>query len=131
MAWRNYKAGNKYHAKKVSILGEVFDSKREAARYMELKELEMAGRISGLQRQKKFLLVPAQYEPETTGPRGGRIKGKLIEREVAYYADFYYFDEMSKKFIVEDTKSPATRTEAYILKRKMMLSFYGIRINEV
>ena len=83
MAWRNYGTGSKYHAKKVSILGEVFDSKREAARYMELKELEMAGRISGLQRQKKFVLVPAQYEPETTGPRGGKIKGKLLEREVA------------------------------------------------
>ena len=129
MAWRNYKAGNKYHAKKVSILGEVFDSKREAARYMELKELEMAGRISGLQRQKKFVLVPAQYEPETTGPRGGRIKGKLLEREVAYYADFVYFDEEEKDFVIEDTKG--VRTLDYIIKRKLMLWLNGYQIREV
>lgn len=131
MAWRNYKAGNKYHAKKVSILGEVFDSKREAARYMELKELEMAGRISGLQRQKKFVLVPAQYEPETTGPRGGKIKGKLLEREVSYYCDFYYFDEGTQTFVVEDVKTEATRTPEYVIKRKLMLSRFGIQIEEV
>jgi len=129
MAWRNYKAGNKYHAKKVSIQGEVFDSKREAARYMELKELEMAGRISGLQRQKKFVLVPAQYEPETTGPRGGRIKGKLLEREVAYYADFVYFDEEEKDFVIEDTKG--VRTPEYIIKRKLLLWLNGYQIREV
>lgn len=131
MAWRNYKSGSKYHSQKVSIAQEIFDSKKEARRWLELKNMEEHGLISGLQRQKKFLLIPAQHEPDRVGPRGGKIKGKLIEREVAYYADFYYFDEISKKFIVEDTKSPATRTEAYILKRKMMLSFYGIKIKEV
>ena len=93
MAWRNYKSGNKYHAKKVEIDGEIFDSKREAARYIELQYLQKAGKISGLQRQKKFVLVPAQYEPDTIGPRGGKKKGKLIEREVAYFAEFIYFDE--------------------------------------
>lgn len=129
MAWRNYKSGSKYHSKKVSILGEVFDSKREAARYMELKELEMAGRISGLQRQKKFVLVPAQYEPETTGPRGGKIKGKLLEREVAYYADFVYFDEEEKDFVIEDTKG--VRTKDYIIKRKLLLWLNGYQIREV
>jgi len=129
MAWRNYKSGSKYHSKKVSILGEVFDSKREAARYMELKELEMAGRISGLQRQTKFVLVPAQYEPETTGPRGGKIKGKLLEREVAYYADFVYFDEEEKDLVIEDAKG--VRTPEYIIKRKLMLWLKGYRIREV
>ncbi len=129
MAWRNYGTGSKYHSQKVSILGEVFDSKREAARYMELKELEMAGRISGLQRQKKFVLVPAQYEPETTGPRGGKIKGKLLEREVAYYADFVYFDEEEKDLVIEDAKG--VRTPEYIIKRKLMLWLKGYRIREV
>ena len=129
MAWMNYGTGSKYHSKKVSILGEVFDSKREAARYMELKELEMAGRISGLQRQTKFVLVPAQYEPETTGPRGGKIKGKLLEREVAYYADFVYFDEEENDLVIEDAKG--VRTPEYIIKRKLMLWLRGYRIREV
>lgn len=128
MAWKNY-GNSKYHSQKVSILGEVFDSKREAARYMELKELEMAGRISGLQRQKKFVLVPAQYEPDTKGPRGGKIKGKLLEREVAYYADFVYFDEQEKDFVIEDTKG--VRTPEYIIKRKLMLWLNGYQIREV
>lgn len=129
MAWRNYKAGNKYHAKKVSIQGEVFDSKKEARRFLELQMLEKAGKISGLQRQKKFVLVPAQYEPETTGPRGGKIKGKLLEREVAYYADFVYFDEEEKDFVIEDTKG--VRTLDYIIKRKLMLWLNGYQIKEI
>jgi hypothetical protein len=129
MAWRNYGTGSKYHAKKVSIQGEVFDSKKEARRFLELQMLEKAGRISGLQRQKKFVLVPAQYEPETTGPRGGRIKGKLLEREVAYYADFVYFDEEEKDFVIEDTKG--VRTKDYIIKRKLMLWLKGYQIREV
>jgi len=129
MAWRNYGTGSKYHAKKVSIQGEVFDSKKEARRFLELQMLEKAGRISGLQRQKKFVLVPAQYEPETTGPRGGRIKGKLLEREVAYYADFVYFDEEEKDFVIEDTKG--VRTKDYIIKRKLMLWLNGYQIREV
>lgn len=129
MAWRNYGTGSKYHSKKVSIQGEVFDSKKEARRFLELQMLEKAGRISGLQRQKKFVLVPAQYEPETTGPRGGRIKGKLLEREVAYYADFVYFDEEEKDFVIEDTKG--VRTPEYIIKRKLMLWLNGYQIREV
>lgn len=129
MAWRNYKAGNKYHAKKIEVDGEIFDSKREAARYIELQYLQRAGKISGLQRQKKFVLIPAQYEPESTGPRGGRIKGKLLEREVAYYADFVYFDEEEKDFVIEDTKG--VRTKDYIIKRKLLLWLNGYRIREV
>lgn len=129
MAWRNYGTGSKYHAKKVSIQGEVFDSKKEARRFLELQMLEKAGRISGLQRQKKFVLIPAQYEPETTGPRGGKIKGKLLEREVAYYADFVYFDEEEKDFVIEDTKG--VRTPEYIIKRKLMLWLNGYQIREV
>lgn len=130
MAWRSYST-NKYHNHKVELLGEVFDSKREAARYMELKELEMAGKISGLQRQKKFELIPAQYEEGTTGPRGGFKKGKLLERECTYYCDFYYYDEEKKEFVVEDVKSEATRTPEYIIKKKLLLWTKGLRITEV
>ena len=128
MAWRTYST-NKYHNHKVELLGEVFDSKREAARYMELKELEMAGKISGLQRQKKFELIPAQYEEGTTGPRGGYKKGKLLEREVVYYADFVYFNEEEKDFVIEDAKG--VRTPEYVIKRKLLLWLRGYQIREV
>lgn len=131
MAWRNYKSGSKYHSQKVSIAQEIFDSKKEARRWLELKNMESHGLISGLERQKKFLLIPAQHEPDSVGPRGGKIKGKLLEREVAYYADFVYYDEEKKEFVVEDVKSEATRTPEYILKKKLLLWTKGLRITEV
>jgi hypothetical protein len=133
MAWRNYRlpssGGGKFHNKKVTVEGETFDSKREASRWLELKMLQRAGRISNLERQKKFVLIPAQYEPEITGPRGGKKKGRLLEREVAYIADFVYWDEEKHEFEVEDTKG--VRTPEYIIKRKLMLWLKGIKIIEV
>lgn len=117
----------KYHSKKNVISGEMFDSKKEWRRYQELKRMEKYGEITGLQRQVKFVLIPAQREPDTIGPRGGVTKGKLLEREVCYVADFVY--EVNGKRIVEDTKG--FRTKDYILKRKMMLWVHGIRIQEI
>ena len=105
----------KYGNKKVISDGITFDSKKEYRRYCELKLLEKAGEISDLQRQVKFTLIPAQREPDTVGKRGGTKKGKLIERECVYVADFVYKD-MSGEEIVEDTKG--FRTKDYILKRK-------------
>lgn len=128
MAWRTY-SSNKYHNRKVELQGEVFDSKKEATRWLELKALEKAGKISGLQRQKKFTLIPAQYEEGTVGPRGGKIKGKLLEREVAYYADFTYYDEDERDFVIEDTKG--VRTPEYVIKRKLLLWLRGYQIREI
>jgi len=128
MAWRHY-GGNKYGNHKVTVDGLTFDSKREAKRFLELKILEKAGKISGLQRQKKFLLIPAQYEPDIIGPRGGKNKGKLIEHECSYVADFVYFDEEEKDFVIEDTKG--VRTPEYVIKRKLLLWLNGYRIREI
>jgi hypothetical protein len=128
MAWRHY-GGNKYGNHKVTVDGLTFDSKREAKRFLELKILEKAGKISGLQRQKKFLLIPAQYEPDIIGPRGGKKKGKLIEHECSYVADFVYFDEEEKDFVIEDTKG--VRTPEYVIKRKLLLWLNGYRIREI
>nr|DAI90232.1 MAG TPA: Endonuclease [Caudoviricetes sp.] len=128
LAWARYK-GNKYSNKKIEVDGIVFDSKREAKRYEELKLLEQAGEIKDLRRQVKYILIPAQREPDTVGARGGIHKGKLLEKECAYYADFVYYDNVSHKTIVEDTKG--VKTTEYIIKRKLMLYEHGIRISEV
>lgn len=133
MSWQNYyalKKGNKYHNSKVIMDGQSFQSRKEARRYAELKMMQSAGFIHGLQRQKKYVLIPAQREPDTIGARGGKHKGQLIEHEVAYYADFVYYDRDGRE-VVEDVKSPATRTEVYKVKRKLMLYVHGIRIIEV
>ena len=119
--------GSKYGAKKTLVDGMEFDSKKEAKRYTELKCLEEAGTIQNLRMQVKFVLIPAQREPDSIGKRGGKIQGKLLEREVSYIADFVY--EENGNVIVEDAKG--MRTKEYILKRKMMLYVHGIRIKEI
>lgn len=132
MAWRNYRRGGtgKYHNHKVERDGEKFDSAKEYRRYCELKLMEKAGMIHGLERQKKFVLIPAQREPDTIGTRGGKHKGKLIERECSYYADFAYYTK-DGDYVVEDVKSEATKTEQYKIKRKLMMYVHGIRIQEI
>lgn len=118
---------SKYKNKKNVINGIVFASGKEAKRWQELCFLEKVGHIKNLQRQVKFVLIPAQREADTIGTRGGIHKGKLLEKECAYYADFVY--EENGKTIVEDTKG--VRTAEYIIKRKLLLYVHGIRIKEI
>lgn len=109
---------SKYGAKKVTVDGITFDSQKEAYRWCELKLMERGKVISDLRRQVKFDLLPAQ-----------KYKGQTVERPVTYVADFTYTDRKTGEFIVEDTKG--FKTKEYIMKRKMMLYFHGIRIREV
>lgn len=109
---------SKYGAKKITVDGMTFDSQREYGRWCELKLLERAKVIRDLKRQVSFELLPAQ-----------KWHGKTAERPVSYIADFTYIDRATDEFIVEDAKG--MRTKEYILKRKMMLYFHGIRIREV
>lgn len=121
----------KYKNKKVTIDGITFDSKRESNRYTELKLLERAGKIQGLELQVKYALIPAQYEIfERYGKKGQRLKDgrKCVEKECAYIADFVYTDDAGQT-IVEDTKG--MRTKDYIIKRKLMLYRHGVKIREV
>lgn len=131
MARKRY-SGNKYGSKKVEVNGIVFDSKKEAKRYQELLLLEKAGTIRDLQRQVKYVLIPAQREWTneiyTKGRKKGCFKqGKLLERECSYIADFVYIE--NGKIVCEDTKG--FRTKDYIIKRKLMLKVHGIRITEI
>ena len=123
---------NKYHSKKVTVDGIDFDSRKEARRFRELALLEQAGQISDLQRQVKFVLIPAQREPNTVGKRGGIIKGKLLERECSYIADYTYTDS-NGKFHVEDVKGykGGGAYAVFAIKRKLMLHVHGIVIEEV
>lgn len=124
---------SKYYAKKITVNGITYDSKKEARRHAQLLEMERKGDIKDLQRQVKFVLIPAQREPDTIGPRGGVKKGRLLEREVCYVADFVY--AAHGECVVEDTKgyrNPSTAGYAYfVLKRKLMLWVHGIRIQEI
>lgn len=120
---------SKYGNYRVTYDGRKFDSKAERKRYMMLKALEKQGYISNLECQKKFVLIPTQREPDIIGPRGGRKAGKLIHKEVAYYADFVYYDNRCEKLVVEDVKG--YRTPVYVIKAAMMYYFHKILIKEV
>ena len=108
----------KYRNKKTIVDGITFDSKLEARRYTELKLLERAGEISDLRLQVKYTLLPSQ-----------KLENRVVERPVIYIADFEYVDKRTGEKVVEDTKG--MKTTDYVLKRKMMLYFYGIRIKEI
>lgn len=88
-----------------------YHSKAEAKRAAELRLLEQAGEISNLREQPKYLLIPKQEG----------------ERAVHYLADFEY--RRGGELVVEDVKGFAT--DAYIIKRKLMLQVHGIRVQEV
>lgn len=121
----------KYGNKKITVNGQVFDSKKEYKRYCDLSLLERAGEITNLQRQVPFLLIPEQRAPSTEvykkGSRAGQPKpGPVLERKVVYIADFVY--QENGETVVEDAKG--MRTKEYIIKRKLLLYRYGIRIKE-
>lgn len=132
MAWKNYRNKSKYNAKKVEIDGIRFDSVKESRRFLELKAMEEAEVISELKRQIKYVLIPAQREPDTVGKRGGKIKGKLLERECSYVADFVYKDVQGNT-VVEDVKGyrGGGAYEIFKIKRKLMLYVHGIKIIEI
>lgn len=123
---------NKYGAKKVvdPYTGEKFDSKKEHNRWLELLLLEKAGEISGLRRQVRYELLPPVYgTKEYITKTGRKIKRRVtIEGGVSYIADFVYRNKAGEE-IVEDVKG--VRTATYLLKRKMMLYFHGVRVREV
>lgn len=112
---------NKFNAKKVVIQGETFDSMAEARRWRDLQWLQRGGVISGLQRQVKYLLLPSQYDEN----------GKLLEREVSYLADFVYYE--NGQLVVEDVKGyqKGPAYAVFVIKRKLMLKVFGIRVREV
>jgi hypothetical protein len=121
---------SKYHNRKVTTCdGIQHDSRKEAVRWTILKQMEAEGKITGLERQKEFLLIPPQYEDVTTGKKKKR---KLVERAVSYRADFFYQTE-DGEIHVEDVKGykGGGAYAVFSIKRKLMLYVYGIRVIEV
>ena len=110
---------NKYHNKKITIDGITFDSIKESKRYQELKLLERAKEITELKLQVPFVLLDSYV-----------LNGKK-RQGIKYIADFVYIDIRTRKYVVEDVKSPATKTQVYKLKKKLFEQKYEIEIREV
>lgn len=109
---------NKYHNRKVIYDGHWFDSQKEKAWYIKYKLMEKAGEIKNLRLQVPFCLI------ETF-----KLEDRIY-RSTKYVADFVYRDKENKLHVI-DVKSPATRTQVYQLKKKLMAYKYGIEIEEV
>lgn len=109
----------KYRNTSVKAKNGIFDSKKELMRWKMLQHLEQEGEIKMLRRQVKFELIPHQ-----------KIDNRVVERACYYVADFTYM--IDDRIFVEDVKSEITRKNPeYIIKRKLMLFRYGIRVKEV
>ena len=123
------KKQNKYHNEKCAYKGIEFASKKERDRYIFLEGRWEAGEISNLRTQVKVELLPAIYETETVQlkTKTKEVK-KLVQKPVYYVADFVY--EYNGETIYEDTKSKATVTKVFALKKKMMRALKGIDVKE-
>jgi hypothetical protein len=98
----------KYRNEPTTVDGIRFDSRKEAARWCELRLLERAGAITDLERQVRFAL---------------EVGGVAV---AVYVADFRYVEGGVR--VVEDAKG--MRTREYRLKKRLMLACHGITIRE-
>ena len=119
-----YRSGsNKYNAKKTPVDGMVFDSKKEAERYIVLKALEKRGDIHNLRCQVKYTLTPTIRDKD----------GKLIEKTWTYTADFVY--EKDGKEIIEDVKgyrnSASAAYRCFRHAKCVLMHFYEKEVIEI
>ena len=114
---------NKYGAVAVYVDGVRFDSRKEAARYLELVLLAKAGRILSLELHPAFPLHIMEL-----WRTGAPIRLTTVGR---YTADFQYCDRETGEIVIEDVKSDPTRTEAYALRRRLAECIHGIHVREV
>ena len=99
---------SKYNNQKLEIDGHLFDSKREARRYLELRIMLTAGIIQNL-------LLQQPYELNEGG-----------SHSLKYLSDFEY--DRDGEHIVEDVKG--YKTKIYLKKKKLMKQIYNIEILE-
>ena len=111
----------KYRNKKATrnVGGTIyeFDSRKEARRFDQLFAMLRAGVISGLKLQPEFIIADRAFD---------KAAGRWLPAR-KYVADFEYVKD--GKRVVEDVKSPATRSEStYRLKRHLLLARFGKEI---
>lgn len=99
------KAYNKFKNHKVKNILGSFDSKLEYKHFLLLKAREQKGEISTLKRQVRIKL------------------GNSKECKVYYIADFVYYDNIDKIWVVADSKGVATDT--FKVKLKWLLDSYS------
>ena len=112
------KKRNKYNAKKVTVDGFEFASRKEADYYCELKLRLKAGDIKGFSLQPEFVLQEA-----FTDSMGNK------HRAIKYTADFKV---IHNDLSVEIVEVKGHKTRDYLLRKKLFLKRYPeFRFTEV
>lgn len=98
---------NKYNARKTTVCGHMFDSRREAEYYLELLELKRRGIVTDIRLQPSYELLEGFTD----------AMGKK-QRPIKYTADFLvrYADGHSEVVEVKGMK-----TRDYVLRKKLFL----------
>lgn len=109
------KKPNKYHARKTTVCGRTFDSRREAEVYLELLAQKQAGEIVRIGFQPSYTLLAGFVD--NTGKK---------QRPITYTADFFvtYADGRSEVIEVK-----GMRTRDYLLRKKLFL--YAMRDTDI
>lgn len=114
VAIRKIRSPRKYRNEPMVLEGLRFDSKREAARFAELRMAIAAGEIRDLEVHPRFPLIVREQDCGT------------------YIGDFAYIDVKTGERVVEDVKSAATRKlPTYRLKCRLLWALYGLRVREI
>ena len=103
----------KYHAKKVTIDGMVFDSKAEGAYYLHLKNLKLDFKI---------------HEPFTILDSFNLEHPKKHVRACKYTPDFSIYEHGKLISVVDVKGNRATLTEASRLRMKIFMSKYKVPV---
>ena len=98
---------NKYHARKTTVCGHTFDSKREAEIYLDLLSRKQHGEIVRIRLQPSYTLL-----------EGFRDNQGNKQRAITYTADFFVTYADGRNEVIE---VKGVRTRDYQLRKKLFL----------
>ena len=101
------KKPNKYNARKTTVCGRTFDSKREAEVYLELLAQKQAGEI-----------VRIGFQPQYTLLEGFKDNTGKKQKPITYTADFFVTFADGHSEVIE---VKGVRTRDYLLRKKLFL----------
>lgn len=98
---------NKYNARKTTVCGHTFDSRREAEIYLDLLSRKQAGKVLRIGLQPQYTLL-----------EGFRDNTGKKQRPITYTADFFVAYADGRNEVIE---VKGVRTRDYLLRKKMFL----------
>ena len=101
------KKPNKYNARKTTVCGRTFDSKREAEIYLDLLSRKQHGEIVRIRLQPSYTLL--EGFKDNTGKK---------QRPITYTADFFVTFADGHSEVIE---VKGVRTRDYLLRKKLFL----------